>query len=71
MELVVLRLINQTGARSISLTNNNKEIMEKLLVWKIYSTADVFGVKSYVSENGRRAFSSAMLFRGLNGNYLD
>lgn len=46
-------------------------MMEKLLVWKIYSTADVFGVISYVSENGRRAFSSAMLFRGLTGNYLE
>lgn len=41
-------------------------MIEKLLVWKIYSTADVFGVISYVSENGRRAFSSAMLFRGGN-----
>lgn len=46
-------------------------MMEKLLVWKIYSTADVFGVKPYVSGNGRRAFSSAMLFRGLTGNYLE
>lgn len=45
--------------------------MEKLLVWKIYSTAYVFGVISYVSENGRKAFSSAMLFRGLTGNYLE
>ena len=45
-------------------------MMETLLVWKIYSTVDVFGVKSYVSENGRKSISSAMLFRGLNGNYL-
>ena len=59
------------GQYNYILTKNNLEIMEKLLVWEIYSTADVFGVKSYVSENGRRAFSSAMLFRGLNGNYLD
>lgn len=50
--------------------NNKSEMMEKLLVWKIYSTVDVFGVISYVSENGRKAFSSAMLFRGLTGNYL-
>lgn len=47
------------------------EMIEKLLVWKIYSGADVFGVISYVSENGRKAFSSAMLFRGLTGNYLE
>lgn len=47
------------------------EMIEKLLVWKIYSGADVFGVKSYASENGRKAFSSAMLFRGLTGNYLE
>ena len=53
------------------LINNNEDMMEKLLVWKIYSTADVFGVKSYFSEDGRKSFSSAMLFRGLMGIYLE
>jgi hypothetical protein len=53
------------------LINNNEDMMEKLLVWKIYSTADVFGAKSYFSEDGRKSFSSAMLFRGLMGNYLE
>jgi hypothetical protein len=52
-------------------TQNRSDMMEKLLVWKIYSTADVFGVKSYFSEDGRKSFSSAMLFRGLMGNYLE
>lgn len=28
--------------------------MENLLIWKIYSCADVFGVKSYVSPNGKK-----------------
>lgn len=44
--------------------------MEKLLVWRVFSDADVFGVKSYVSANGRKTFSSTMLFKGLSGNYL-
>lgn len=55
----------------MQINQNNIEMIEKLLVWKIYSTADVFGVISYVSENGKKAFSSAMLFRGLTGNYLE
>lgn len=44
--------------------------MGKLLVWRVFSDADVFGVKSYVSANGRKTFSSVMLFKGLSGNYL-
>lgn len=52
-------------------TFNKTSMKERLLVWKIYSGAEVFGVRSYVAENGRRAFSSAMLFRGLTGNYLE
>ncbi|WP_167332567.1 hypothetical protein [Bacteroides timonensis] len=44
---------------------------EKILVWRIYSGVDVFGVKSYVSLDGQKSFSSAMLFRGLAGNYLE
>jgi len=44
---------------------------EKLLVWKIYPGVDVFGIKSYVSLDGQKSFSSTMLFRGLAGNYLE
>jgi hypothetical protein len=38
------------------LINNNEVMMEKLLVWRIYSTADVFGVKFFFLKMAGKDF---------------
>lgn len=44
--------------------------MNELLIWEEIPIAQIFGAKSYIKYNGKCIFSSAWLFRALNGNYL-
>lgn len=44
---------------------------QSILIRKVFSNVDIFQIVSYVHPDGIIHISSAMLFRGLTGNYLE